>query len=307
MAGSALSILTDSIANPVRCKRGAAVVRWSTLLCIVMVAPALFAQGAIGHVLDIKGDWYLYRDGAESNKGQKLSRWQDVPPGGVIRIKAPSPDDHISIVDIHLSLLVAKKCAGPNTCYQPIFLPRDLDDSGVTGKLNSIVTGAWNLLWGEPYQQSLYRTRGATPILGEGIAPIENHTVDLRELMQHMHKGKYSLVPYQPQVPEDRRTAAISFDWNPDVGSAISIGDWRPGLYEIGGVDLADRSTPLPTISLRVFLCSSSEYPVTSSSFQKVRTLSEKWAEAADQETIHSFLRAYLAEAARMNTEATKP
>ena len=127
-------------------------------------------------------------------------------------------------------------------------------------------------------------------ILDEGIAPIDNDTVDLRELMQHMHKGRYSLVPYQPQVSESRRAAAISFDWNPDVGSVISIGNWTPGLYEINVVELADRSTPLPTISLRVFLCSSNEYPVTSSSYQRIRALSDKWAEAA-----------------RMNAEASKP
>ena len=70
MAGSALSMLRDSIAHPLRCTRAAAVVRWSTLLCAVMVAPALFAQAAIGHVLDIKGDWYLYSGGADSNEGQ---------------------------------------------------------------------------------------------------------------------------------------------------------------------------------------------------------------------------------------------
>jgi hypothetical protein len=271
------------------------------------MAPALFAQNAIGHVLDIQGDWYLFPAGADSNESQKLSKWQDVPPGGVIRIKAPSADDHISIVDIHLNILVVRKCAGPNTCYQPIFLPRDLNDSRVTEELNSLLTGAWNLLWGEPYQSSLFRTRGVTPLLDEGVAPIVNGAVDLRELMQHMPKGRYSLVAYQKQVQEGRRAEPISFDWNPDVGPAISIGDRTPGIYEISAVDSADRHTPPPSISLLVFLCSSKEYPVTSSSFQRVRALSDKWIDGADPETIHTFLRAYLAEAARMNLETKKP
>ncbi|MGA7794449.1 MAG: hypothetical protein WCA19_15555 [Candidatus Acidiferrales bacterium] len=279
----------------------------STLLCHIMMAPSLFAQNAIGHVLDIKGDWYLYPGGADSNEARKLSRWQDVPPGGVIRIKAPSTEDHISIVDIHLNLLVAKKCAGPSTCYQPIFLPRDLDESGISGQLNSLLTGAWNLLWGEPYQLSLFRTRGVTRLLDEGVAPIVNGAVDLRELMQRMPKGKYLLASYQKQVQEGRQAEAISFDWNPEVGSAISIGDRGPGLYEINLTDSADRFTPPTSISLRVFLCSSKEYPATSSSFQTVRALSDKWTDAADPETIHTFLRAYLAEVARMNIETTKP
>jgi hypothetical protein len=299
--------LRDSLAHPLRCVRGARFLLASTLLCVIAMAPSLFAQNTIGHVVDIQGDWYLYTGGADSNEAQKLSRWQDVPPGGVIRIKAPSTEDYISIVDIHLNMLVAKKCAGPNTCYQPIFLPRDLKESGVSVELNSLLTGAWKLLWGEPYQSSLHRTRGATPVLDEGVAQIDEGRVDLRELMQHMLKGRYSLVAYQKQVPEGRRAKAISFDWNPDIGSVISIGDRAPGLYEISLVDSADQYTPSPSISLLVFICSSKEYPVTSSSFQRVRALSDKWTDAADPETIHTFLRAYLAEVARMNIETTKP
>jgi len=194
-----------------------------------MLAPALFAQSAIGHVLDIKGDWYLYSGGADSNKAQKLSRWQDVPSGGVIRIKDPSTEDHISIVDIHLNLLVARSVQARTLLPAHLFAPRSKRRRSYR-KTEFVVTGAWNLLWGEPYQPSMYRTRGATPILDEGIAPIDHDTVDLRELMQHMHKGKYSLVPYQPQLSEGSRAAAISFDWNPDVGSVISIGNWTPGL-----------------------------------------------------------------------------
>lgn len=307
MARWARLTLRDSFAHPLRCARGAALVLASTLLFILIMAPALFAENAIGHVIDIQGDWYLYPGGADTDVSQKLSKWQDVPPGGVIRIKSPSADDHISIVDIHLNMLVVRKCAGANTCYQPIFLPRDLNDSGVIGELNSVLTGAWNLLWGEPYQSSLFRTRGVTPLLDEGVAPVVNGAVDLRELMDRMPKGKYSLVAYQNQVKEGRRAEPMSFDWNPDVRPVISIGDRAPGLYEISLVNLADQHAPPPNISLRLFLCSSTEYTVTSSSFRRVRALSDKWTDAADPETIHTFLRAYLAEVARMNIDTTQP
>ena len=188
---------------PLNCTSRITLVLASTLLFLVLVPPKLFAQSAIGHVLEIQGDWYLYPGGADSNEAKKLSRWQDVPPGGVIRIKAPSIDDHISIVDIHLNMLVAKKCDGPNTCYQPIFLPRDLKESGVSDELNSLLIGAWNLLWGEPYESSLHRTRGAPPQLEEGVAQINSHAVDfLSELMQHMRKGRYSLVAYEQKRGE---------------------------------------------------------------------------------------------------------
>jgi hypothetical protein len=124
---------------------------------------------------------------------------------------------------------------------------------------------------------------------------------------QRMPKGKYSLVAYQKQIQEGRRAEPISFDWNPDVGSVISIGDRGPGLYEINLVDSADQPSPPLNISLRLFLCSSNEYTVTSSSFQRVRASADKWTDAADPETIHTFLRAYLSEVAGMNIETTKP
>ncbi len=224
---------------------------------------------------------------------------------GLFVSKAPSIDDHISIVDIHLNMLVKlAKCECPNTCYQPIFLPRDLKESGVSDELNSLLIGAWNLLWGEPYESSLHRTRGAPPQLEEGVAQINSHAVDLSELMQHMRKGRYSLVAYEQK--EGRQTKEIGFDWNPDIRSAISIGDQGPGLFEISPVDSASDYTSTPRISLQVFLCSADEYPVVSGLFQRVQALSGRWSDGATPETIHSFLRAYLVEASKMNNNEMK-
>jgi len=126
--------------------------------------------------------------------------------------------DHISIVDIHLNLLVARKCAGPNTCYQPIFLPRDLNDGGVTGKLNSLVTGAWNLLWGEPYQPSMYRTRAQHPFWTKASLRSIMTQWNLRELMQHMHKASIRLYLINRNFLRAVEPQRLVLNWNPDVG-----------------------------------------------------------------------------------------
>jgi len=272
----------------------------TTLLFIGMMPAAVHAQNTIGHVLDISGDWYLYVGGADSNEGQKLSRWQDVPAAGIIRIKTPSKDDHISIIDIHLNVLVERKCASSESCYQPIFLPANLTESGILEETSALLNGAWNLLWGEPYQSSLFRTRGAAPLLDEGVAPIVNGEADLRGLMQGMSSGKYSLVEYRGQSPEDRVVESTVFDWNPATPAAISIGNRKPGVYEISSVVSVNQDN-LSRLSLRVLLSTSKDYLVAADSFKKVRSLTDKWAGATDPTTVHDFLRAYLSQLAKAN------
>lgn len=276
------------------------------LLSLLMMSPATYAQIAIGHVVDISGDWYLYPKGAESNEAQKLSRWQDVPPGGVIRVKSSSGDDSITIVDTRLNILVEKRCASPDACYQPIILPLGSKGSEISEEVESLLDRVWGLLWGEPYQSSLYRTRGTAPLLSEGVVPISNGEVDLGEIMGSTLKGKYSLLAYQGG-PVEGRAPAIAFDWDPDVAKGIAMGDRLPGLYEISLVSLADRYLLAPDISIRVLICTSQDYAVKSGSFQHVLSLTEQWTDAVVPETRHAFLRAYLAELARTTSAPDRP
>lgn len=263
------------------------------LICLMTIVSPVVGQTIVGHILDIKGDWYLYPEGAESVKNVKLSKWQDVPPGGVIRITSPSRDDYISIADIHLNILVERKCAGPNTCYQPIFLPRSLKENEFSESIDSILPKVWAVLWGEPYETSLHRTRGASPLFDEEIAPLVKGELNLKQLMNPMPNGTYSVVAYHPKL-SNQRTEINSFSWEPTANTAPVL-TLTPGLYEIS-LSTKEGYQPLPNVSMRLLVMQSEDYPVARTAFQKVRASTEKWASAASPETVHAFLRAYLSE-----------
>jgi hypothetical protein len=276
-----------------------------TLLTILMMAPGVGAQNQIGHVVDIRGDWYFYPQSAETSEAQKLSKWQDVLAGGVIRIKLPAAGDYITVVDVHLNVLVDRKCDSPNACYQPIFLPRGSMESGVSDELDSLFKRAWALLWGESPVASLYRVRGTAPLLNEGVAllPHGNGKVNLAGLMTNMPKGKYLISVYHDPVAGKLVTDdTSSFDWDPATSTLNSIGSRNPGLYEISLLPPNDDS-PSTRISVRVLLSSPEGYPEASASFERVRSQTNAWTGAASPEAIHEFLRAFLTQLALANTK----
>jgi len=276
-----------------------------TLILTLISALSLPAQNAtIGHVTEIDehGKWYVYAD-ANSNQRWRLRKWQDVPAGGVIRIESPAAGAHIALVDIYLKPLIAKTCETANTCYQPIFLPLTL--AGAPDELSQIYRKVFHRLLGEPYQPSMHRMRGAATRLDEGVAPLENGRVDLRKVMIHMPPGKYSLQTYGPQAATAKPSGAVNFDWNSQT-TAISIGNRRPGLYEISLLEAADLDAPTSSASLRVLLCSSPQYASLLAAFERAQALTDGWGSTVSRETGHAFLRAYLAELAESRRESTQ-
>lgn len=120
-----------------------------TVSTILIAMPSVWAEDAVGHVVDIKGEWYLYPDGVHSSREQKLSKWQDVFPGGVIRLKSPSTGDFITIVDVQLKPLIENRCETANVCVQPIYLPPVLKTSAVPEEVGQLLSNVWKELWGE--------------------------------------------------------------------------------------------------------------------------------------------------------------
>lgn len=150
---------------------------------------------------------------------------------------------------------------------------------------------------GGGYRQSWHRNRGAALLLAEGVAPIADGRVDLSDLMQHLRRGRYSLEP--EQAPKDQGSAVATFNWDPEKTASVSLGRHKPGLYNINSVKSGDEYSSAASVFVRVYLCSQQDYPDASASFQRVRALTETWANVASGETIHSFLWAYLAELAK--------
>jgi hypothetical protein len=287
---SALKVVEGSSFVEVLARR-AALVSLRILICLVTATSPTVAQNVIGHVLDLKGDWYLYAQGAESDQAQRLAKWQDVPAGGVIRITSPTADDSISIADTHLNILVERKCAGPNACYEPIFLPRSLKETNFSQSLDSLLPKVWALLWGEPYETSLHRTRGGS-LFDEAIAPLMDGQVNLEESMQHLPNGRYSVAAYNSKSTGPR--TPISFMWEPSNQAAVL--PLAPGLYEISLSPAGDGDQPILNLSVCVLVVQSDMYPAARAEFQRIRASTERWATVTSAETVHDFLRAYLSE-----------
>lgn len=277
------------------------------LVITFAIAPTLQAQARIGFVVDIKGDWVLYPKPQDNDTqgqdkkgkvedGTKLSKWDDVPAGAVIRSRAAHDGDFITIVDKDsLNVLVSSRCEQAASCYKPIYLPDQLNDSGLSAELEAGLKKARDILLGEPPQASMHRVRGAAPRVDEAVVRLTGDEIDLRPVMQRMPRGRYSLAPYGQMTGGRPPAQAAAFDWDPHIEALILVRNQKPGLYEVEEITASENSPPDPNNSVRVLVCSSGDYEDIFNSFEKVRGLTDTWANTASQDSIHAFLRAYLA------------
>jgi hypothetical protein len=134
--------------------------------------------------------------------------------------------------------------------------------------------------------------------MAEGVVPIIDGGADLHEVMNDVKSGTYSLAPYDESVGVDGRRA-VKFYWIPEKAPIVPVGNHASGLYEISPVASTDKFFDNEDITIRVFLCTAQQCPQAVSSFQIARSSADKWADAATPETIHGFLRTYLAELAK--------
>jgi hypothetical protein len=270
----------------------------------LFLALSLHAQSpTVGSItnIDDHGNWFLYPD-TTSSEGEKLARWQDVPAGGVIRSKSPTPGDYITIVDFTMKPIVTKKCESPTSCYEPVLLPRT-PGPAPPDELTLLIRKVLKLLSAEPFDPSMHRMRAAAVRQNEDVVPLVNGRVDLRNIMQHMPPGKYSWAPYKPTVAA--QSQPVNFDWEPRT-TFLSIGQGKSGIYEIALLEPADTNSPIVSATVRVLLCSPKDQASLQAAFQRVRTLTGNWGGPADPGT-HDFLRAYLAELAQSRHISEKP
>jgi len=260
----------------------------------------------VGHVLDLNGDWHLHASSAGDEASGKLSKWQDLPAQGVVRVKSPSADDYITIVDQRLRPLIERACRVVSRCAQPIYLPKSADAPSGTDAFASALRQVWSLLAGGDYERSMHRVRGAGRF-SEGIAPLRDGRLDLGEAMRGVGRGRYSLSVCEQEAscePEGNRDArqTVAFDWNPEATKIVTLGDRRPGLYEVSSA----AGAPGPRVSVRILVCAWQSYPAARAAFRETQASAEKWGNAAADETTHAFLRAYLAQLARAGVCASQ-
>jgi hypothetical protein len=254
---------------------------------------------AAAHVLDLDGDWYLFPNAtAQDSKKIKLTKWGAVSAHSLIRLKTPASDNYITVVGSNLEIILQQYCHKPSACYQPIMVPETASVPDVDTELSSIVGRVLAFLVKEPPLLSMVRTRGGSPQFAEGVVPVVDEKADLSEVMHDVEKGRYALTPFDSKSASLEGQTALTFEWDPEKQTAVRLGSWTPGLYEIGPLASSDRMEN-QDISIRVLLCAEQQCFHAVSSFETVRASTEKWNGATTPETIHQFLRAYLVELVR--------
>ncbi len=259
------------------------------MVAIVSLPPCVQAQQQIGYVVDIDGKWLL-----DKQPPQALSKGQQLPAGGVIRIVSPSKNNYITIVSLSGDLIAHRQCDNPGDCDRPIRLGRDTkpQSSSVGGVMDAVM----NLIWGEPDRYSVHRVRGGE--LPDGVVQLRDGQVDLGPVFKKREKDRYYLrfltIPHDGKPASRKSLGPITFDWDPAKPSAIPINDLKPGLYELGLLE-RDGEEYVPTnITAWVLVSKPGEYGKATSSFQQAKTLTEKWGKDVKPQSVRSFLRAHL-------------
>jgi hypothetical protein len=266
------------------------------ICCSVSMARSEEAT-ASGHVLDLDGNWYLFANAMAEGSTVKLRKWDAISAHSMIRIIDPTSDNFITVVGPNLDIVLQQYCRKPSACYQPIMLPQPAGAPDVDNEISSIVDRALAILVKEPPLLAMVRMRGGSPQFAEGVVTVVDNTADLGPVMGHVDKGRYTLSLYDNKSENRNGQRAFTFDWDPEKETTVSLGGWTPGLYDILP---AASSNGMETsgIAIRVLLCAEPECSHAVSSFQNVRASTDKWIDMASPETIHEFLRAYLAELA---------
>jgi hypothetical protein len=288
--------------------------KWRSLLALLVLAGILAGPGlarneageTIGHVLDLSGDWHVYQsDAGTDGQSRPLTKWQDLPAGGVLRITSPSADDYITIVDLQMKVFVERSCRLVHNCFQPIFLPKVSSELAGTDVFELALRRSWELLSGGTYERSMHRIRGSTPVLSEGVTQIRNGRIDVGEAMRAAVGGRYALLACgdDPGCGMDTNARGrLAFRWNPQRPAPVTAGNRPAGLYEIRSAEDSDQADSGSTLSVRILVCAPRSFPLTLAAFQATQSLTDKWGSAASPPTRDTFLRAYLAQLASAGT-----
>jgi len=250
------------------------------------------AEIVIGHVAALHGDWKLYPGGAESTDAQTIAFGQGVPAGAAIRIRAPTPDDHIVIMGLDLKPLEQRRC-GEESCNLPILLPKKPKQQSFPSKFVSLLGEAWSQLERESFLPSLHRVRGPL-MMTDGVVALKDHSIDLGDIMRYARAGHYVLTRTEDadrQLKEAQRTA---FAWDPHSTTTVPVGDLSPGLFDINKESTVAARLPGKDPGARILICSLSTYLDAASSFRKARDNTDSWNGSIDPDTTRAFLRSLL-------------
>lgn len=268
------------------------------LLLIPFLSASVRAQGTIGHVLDVEGDWYL-----DSRRGQALRKGDELPSSGVIRIPSPSRYAFIVIVYDANNEIVKKQCRNQGECEQPILLPKAVQRQLTRREiLLGYLMRAVRL---NPAMPSVNAGRSDDGVLTEAVVQIKEGGVDLAPVFARLNSGTYYL-QIERVVPErkDGDDAApiriqeqLEIKWDAAARTILPAMKVPPGLFEIELLEKQD-TTGTSTLTTAWFLTVNPEqHEKALAQFSEVKELTATWKDL-NEETRRGFLRAFLSQLA---------
>lgn len=245
----------------------------------------------IGHVLDVEGDWFL-----DGQKGRALSKGDELPASGIIRIPSPSRFAFIIIRYSDNNQIVSRRCRNSRECEQPILLPRTIQHQASI--LDFIVEKAMEVIRRDPVSTSVNAGRSSDGVLGEAVVQIKDGQVDLAPVFSGMNNGTYD-VRLERRMPDGKAAdgglaKTMKVVWDSRTATTIPAANLQPGLYEV--VLLESRGTEYkPTLTTAWFLAGNrNQYAQAVTPFCEATRLTATWRDDVSEGTARGFLRAFL-------------
>jgi len=267
-------------------------------LALLLLCPAqnILAQGAAASVLEISGSWYV--DG-----GRNISKGSSLRSGAVIRARSPgSQTDYIVITNLTGDKIAWRYCRNEGSCNDPIIVPAP----SPCGLLCRLYRTAMETLNSDPNK---YKTTGSQDIgkgLQEAVVLLDKNKIDLKSVFKEMPDDNYRIRFVEPPCPdlENCKTlfGPIDFKWSSKSTSLLTVGNLRPGLYEVQLLK-KDEDTPTGVGEAWILITDSRKFRALSSKFKDALNITKKWSTdsgSTDENpkirntTIRSFLRATL-------------
>lgn len=270
----------------------------SFAICLCVLLGALWsssslkaAERAIGHVLDVEGQWYL-----DGRPGRALSRGDELPASGVIRIPSPTRYAFIVIRYSDNSQIIRRRCGNPGECDPPILLPKAVQRE--TSIAEIFLDTFFAAFRRRPVTGSSNAGRSSDGTLREAVVQIRNGQVDLAPIFTEMNNGTYN-VRVRKRMPDGKMADAgsensIKVRWDSSTVTTTPATNLQPGIYEL--VLLESRGAELrPTLTTAWFLAGNLEqYAQTVGPFCEATHLTATWKNDVSEGTVKDFLGSFL-------------
>jgi hypothetical protein len=264
---------------------------WGTVLFVSLAvtsfAPTVTAQTPrtpVGYVLEIEGEWYL-----NGNTSEPLRRWQKLPAGGTVSIKAPTLGARIVVASLSGQIIDNRDCESYG-CSQPITLPKGHTQPSL---LRVALDATVDILWGSPDRYKLARVRTFGSALSEGVIKLNNGEIDFGPVLKQTGRN-YLRWRARPRTgPPGEWSETVALRKEQERPALVAVSGFKPGLYEVNLQRLKDGSYET-FASAWVLVTAPSEYESATESFEEAAATTREWGNNVEPGTSRQFLRAHL-------------